>query len=83
LETMTSTIEASRIAILEDLCKGCGICIEFCPMKILKTSDRMTKKGIYPPEVIDVAKCTGCRICQYYCPDLAIFIAGRSKASRS
>ena len=52
-------------------------------MKILKTSDRMTKKGIYPPEVIDVAKCTGCRICQYYCPDLAIFIAGRSKASRS
>lgn len=80
---MTSTIEAPKIVIVEDLCKGCGICIDFCPVKILKTSSHMTKKGIHPPEVTDAAKCTACRICQYYCPDLAIFIVGRSKASPS
>lgn len=83
METMTSTIEAPKIVIVEDLCKGCGICTEFCPVKILKTSDHMTKKGVYPPEVVDATKCTGCRICQYYCPDLAIFIVGRSETSRS
>jgi 2-oxoglutarate ferredoxin oxidoreductase subunit delta len=80
---MTSTLEAPKIVIVEDLCKGCGICIEFCPVKILKAGSRMTKKGIYPPEVIDPARCTVCRICQYYCPDLAIFIVGRPEISRS
>jgi len=79
---MTSTIETPRIVIVEDLCKGCGICVEFCPVKILKMSSQMTKKGIYPPEVIHGARCTGCRICQYYCPDLAIFVIGRSESSR-
>jgi len=68
---------------VEDLCKGCGICIEFCPAKILKVGSRMTKKGVFAPEVIDPSKCTACRICQYYCPDLAIFVVGGSKVSRS
>jgi 2-oxoglutarate ferredoxin oxidoreductase subunit delta len=80
---MASTVQAPKIVIVEDLCKGCGICMEFCPVKILKAGTRMTKKGIFPPEVIDPAKCTACRICQYYCPDLAIFIVGRSEGSRS
>jgi len=73
----------SNIVIVEDLCKGCGICIDFCPVKILKTSSHMAKKGIYPPEVIDPTKCTACRICQYYCPDLAIFLVGESRSSCS
>ena len=50
---MTSAFEAPKIVIVEELCKGCRICIEFCPVKILKTSSRMTKKGIYPPEVVN------------------------------
>jgi 2-oxoglutarate ferredoxin oxidoreductase subunit delta len=83
VRTMTSTLETPRITIVEDLCKGCRICIEFCPAKILKVSSHMTKKGIYPPEVIDAAKCTGCRICQYYCPDLAIYVVGRLQRSNS
>jgi 2-oxoglutarate ferredoxin oxidoreductase subunit delta len=83
VRTMASTLETPRITIVEDLCKGCRICIEFCPAKILKVSSHMTKKGIYPPEVIDATKCTGCRICQYYCPDLAIYVVGRLKRSNS
>ncbi len=80
---MTSIVQAPKIVILEDLCKGCGICIDLCPMKILKKSTRMTKKGVFAPEVVDPTKCTACKICQYYCPDLAIFIVGRPSPSRS
>ena len=79
---MTSTIESPKIVIVEDLCKGCGICIEFCPAKMLKAGRRIAKKGIFAPEIIDASKCTGCRICQYYCPDFAIFVLGGSKGSR-
>ena len=50
---MTSTVQAPKIVILEDLCKGCGICVDLCPMKILKTSTRMTKKGVFPPKVVE------------------------------
>ena len=63
-----------EIVILEDLCKGCGICIEFCPAKTLRVSSRMTKKGVNPPQVVNAAGCTACRICQHYCPDFAIFV---------
>jgi len=80
---MTSALDAPKIVILEELCKGCRICVEFCPVKVLKISGRMTKKGIYPPEIVSPEKCTGCRICQYYCPDLAIYVVGRSRTSRS
>jgi 2-oxoglutarate ferredoxin oxidoreductase subunit delta len=80
---MTSTIEEPRIVIVEHLCKGCGICVEFCPVKVLKTGSQMTKEGIYPPEVIDAARCTGCLICQHYCPDFAIFVVGRFRSPRS
>ena len=67
---------AVKIVILEELCKGCGICVDFCPVKVLKLRSLMTKKGIFPPEVVDPTKCTGCRVCQYYCPDFAVFVTG-------
>jgi Pyruvate/2-oxoacid:ferredoxin oxidoreductase delta subunit len=28
IEAMTSTVQAPKIVILEDLCKGCGICVD-------------------------------------------------------
>lgn len=56
-------------------CKGCNICIEFCPQGALAPRKEITKKGVFPPELIDDQKCTRCGICSLYCPDFAIFIA--------
>jgi len=66
--------EMPKVRINESFCKGCRICVEFCPMKILKTSEKMTMRGVFPPIVVDEAKCTGCRICEFYCPDFAIYV---------
>ncbi len=61
------------VYIKDELCKGCGFCIEFCPLHILAFSEKFNAKGYHPPELIDDDRCSGCDICGMYCPDFAIF----------
>lgn len=63
-----------NIHVNGDLCKGCGICIRLCPMKVFSKSNKLSERGIYPPISINKDKCTGCRICEEHCPEMAIFI---------
>ena len=62
------------IFIDERYCKGCGICIHFCPKHVLKLSDEVNSLGYYMPCVVDLAACSGCQQCELYCPDFAIFV---------
>ncbi len=62
------------VVVSEDLCKGCGICIAMCPMKVLEKSDKLSKRGFYVPVPAKQEKCTGCLLCQHYCPDFAIYV---------
>ena len=63
-----------EIHIIEDRCKECGFCIEFCPNDVLKKSDKINAKNFHPPELKSPENCTGCRTCELLCPDFAIFI---------
>ena len=45
------------IEIDEDLCKGCKICTDFCPKDVFETSDKINKKGYYPPIPINEDEC--------------------------
>ncbi len=64
-----------RITVLEDKCKGCGLCVEFCPKRIIKLSQtQINKKGYHPAELIDDTKCIGCAACATMCPDVAIIV---------
>ena len=62
------------IHIIDDRCKGCNFCIEFCPNEVLKESEKFNVKGYHPPEVAYPEKCVGCRICELLCPDFAIYV---------
>ncbi|RLF10537.1 MAG: 4Fe-4S ferredoxin [Thermoprotei archaeon] len=59
----------ARIYIDEKLCKGCGICVEFCPSKALRPAEVEGE----PPKPID-DKCLACKLCELLCPDFAIAI---------
>jgi 2-oxoglutarate ferredoxin oxidoreductase subunit delta len=47
-------------------CKGCGICVAFCPTHALSMT-AVEKASLTHPE-----SCTSCGMCELRCPDLAI-----------
>jgi 2-oxoglutarate ferredoxin oxidoreductase subunit delta len=61
------------VVIRADRCKGCALCVEFCPTNALALSAEFTAKGYHPPEFIDPEACSGCDLCGMYCPDFAIY----------
>ena len=65
----------ARGTVLIDIerCKGCGYCVEFCPLGVLAMSDKFNANGYHYPGVIAAEKCSGCDLCGMFCPDFAIY----------
>ena len=63
-----------RVAVREEHCKSCGLCVLACPMKILRISERINPKGHRPVEQFDKEKCTGCALCAAVCPDVVLSV---------
>jgi len=51
-----------------DWCKGCGICVHFCPKNVLELDDMDNVFAARPEDFI------ACKLCEIRCPDLAIEI---------
>lgn len=63
----------SHIVIDSDKCKACYLCIDECPKKLIKVSEKTNKLGDHLVEFCDPEKkCIGCAMCATRCPDLAI-----------
>jgi len=62
------------IYIDEKICKGCQLCIHFCPKNVFQMGDKVNDKGFAIPEVVNENKCTKCKLCELICPDLAVFV---------
>ena len=59
----------------EELCKGCELCIEACPKKIIALDqDKINARGYHPAAVKDMDACTACGQCYIICPDVAVKI---------
>jgi 2-oxoglutarate ferredoxin oxidoreductase subunit delta len=65
------------IVIIDDRCKGCNFCVEYCPNNVLVLSDNFNTKGYHPPYVKETEKCVDCGFCRMICPEFAIFSVER------
>ena len=62
------------VHVIEERCKGCGFCVEFCPKHLLVISERTNSKGYHPPEITADQDCVNCGLCALLCPDFAIYV---------
>lgn len=65
----------AKVIISDDLCKGCGLCVNACPRKIIELDkSRLNAKGYHPAACTDLDSCIGCTFCAVQCPDSAITV---------
>ncbi len=64
--------EIAIVNIDNERCKGCSLCVEFCPKGVLYISERLNMKGYFVVAMSDKIGCTGCATCALVCPDVAI-----------
>lgn len=57
-------------------CKGCGICVRFCPKKVLEMDEHEKAYAA------DASKCACCQACAIRCPDLSIEIVAEETGGR-
>jgi 2-oxoglutarate ferredoxin oxidoreductase subunit delta len=78
----------AKIVISQDKCKGCFLCMSFCPKGLIKKSAKLNKRGLnfvefsrqdnlskggIPPKAGDkLIECIGCMQCAVICPDCCI-----------
>ncbi len=62
----------TKVNILHEYCKSCGLCIDICPKKILEIGEKTNKKGYFTVVCIDQDHCISCALCATVCPDVAI-----------
>jgi len=57
-----------------NLCKGCELCIHYCPKKVYTMTDKVNRKGYNVMGVARPEDCVRCKLCMKSCPDLAIYV---------
>ncbi|MEI8349304.1 MAG: 4Fe-4S dicluster domain-containing protein [Candidatus Omnitrophota bacterium] len=63
-----------KVSITKDACKGCQLCIAFCPTKHLVLSRELNKRGVRYAKAKEETKCVACGFCFLVCPDACLEI---------
>jgi len=66
MERFMAKLKLKQHVINREWCKSCGICVHFCPKKVLELDEWDKAIAARPQD------CVCCRQCEMMCPDLAI-----------
>ncbi len=64
-----SNMTKNTLNVEESLCKGCGICVAFCPKAVLELEQGKVN-------IVNLDACIKCGQCELRCPDFAIYLGG-------
>ena len=62
-----SVLTRGTVVVDVEACKGCELCIDACPPRVLVMGDEVNARGYRYPLLL--AGCTGCKACSQICPD--------------
>ena len=61
-----------KIIIDTEFCKGCELCVEYCPKDCIQIGENLNAKGYYFAVFDEEKGCNGCATCALMCPETAI-----------
>ena len=61
--------KTKSLYVIEEWCKGCNICVSFCPKNVLELKNGKVA-------IKDLDSCIQCGQCELRCPDYAIYLGG-------
>ena len=64
----------AKLTIAREVCKGCGLCADVCPKKLLALSGEINSRGYHPIAIAGQEQCIGCAFCARMCPDAVITV---------
>lgn len=65
----------ASVTVKEEICKGCGLCVDACPKNIMRLDvTHINKKGYHTAYCAVKEECIGCAFCAMMCPDVAITV---------
>lgn len=62
----------TRVVFDEERCKGCELCVAFCPRRLLVMAEHFNAKGYHPATMLNTEECNACTYCARMCPEVAI-----------
>jgi 2-oxoglutarate ferredoxin oxidoreductase subunit delta len=75
LDLAQQRIPHGHLFIIPERCKGCKLCVNFCPRHVLEESLETNAKGYHIPRIAEGhdSDCVHCQFCTLICPEFAIF----------
>ncbi len=75
LDLARVSIPRGRVHLIPERCKGCELCVRFCPQHVLEVSASINAKGYHYPAIAagKETACVNCEFCSLVCPEFAIY----------